>query len=111
MANEGENPAAATPPASKPSPNPKNSDQSPISIKSQNSSSHPIDDAPAPKISHNPEQFILSVAAKIAIQPLQYSDSDVWGVLTAISDKARKRQQVTLLHFLWESPNFYKANI
>lgn len=96
MANEGENPAAATPTASKPCPNPFN-DQSPISIKSQNSSSHPKDDAhlssPAPKISHNPEQFILSVAAKIAIQPLQYSDSDVWGVLTAISDKARKRHQ------------------
>lgn len=109
MANEGENPAAATPTASKPCPNPFN-DQSPISIKSQNSSSHPKDDAhlssPAPKISHNPEQFILSVAAKIAIQPLQYSDSDVWGVLTAISDKARKRHQVTLLQSLWESPNF-----
>lgn len=110
MANEGENPAAATAPAPKPSPNPKNNDQSPISVKSQNSSSHPKDDAhlnsPAPKSSHNPEQFILSVAAKIALQPLQYSDSDVWGVLTAISDKARKRQQVTFLHFLWESPNF-----
>nr|XP_043630614.1 myosin-11 isoform X2 [Erigeron canadensis] len=37
--------------------------------------------------------FILSVAAKTASQPLQYSDPDVWGVLTAISKKARLRRQ------------------
>ncbi|XP_019159518.1 PREDICTED: golgin subfamily A member 8J isoform X2 [Ipomoea nil] len=41
----------------------------------------------------NPEEFILLVASKFASQPLQYSDPDVWGVLTAISDKARKRNQ------------------
>ena len=40
------------------------------------------------------EEFISSVAAKIAAQPLQYSDPEVWGVLTAISEKARKRNQV-----------------
>ncbi|VFQ94633.1 unnamed protein product [Cuscuta campestris] len=39
------------------------------------------------------EEFVLSVASKYASQPLQYSDPDVWGVLTAISDKARKRSQ------------------
>ncbi|KAL0425875.1 UNVERIFIED_CONTAM: hypothetical protein Sradi_1122300 [Sesamum radiatum] len=39
------------------------------------------------------EEFISSVASKIAAQPLQYSDPDVWGVLTAISEKARKRHQ------------------
>ncbi|CAH9145809.1 unnamed protein product [Cuscuta epithymum] len=39
------------------------------------------------------EEFVLSVASKYAAQPLQYSDPDVWGVLTAISDKARKRNQ------------------
>ncbi|XP_047949755.1 golgin subfamily B member 1-like isoform X2 [Salvia hispanica] len=39
------------------------------------------------------EEFISSVAAKIAAQPLQYSDPGVWGVLTAISEKARKRNQ------------------
>nr|GMD31654.1 golgin subfamily A member 8J isoform X1 [Ipomoea batatas] len=41
----------------------------------------------------NPEEFILLVASNFASQPLQYSDPDVWGVLTAISDKARKRNQ------------------
>ncbi|XP_022147057.1 kinesin-like protein KIF15 isoform X2 [Momordica charantia] len=40
-----------------------------------------------------PREFILSVASKIASQPLQNYGSNVWGVLTAISDNARKRQQ------------------
>ncbi|KAL1548700.1 golgin subfamily B member 1-like isoform X2 [Salvia divinorum] len=39
------------------------------------------------------EEFISSVAAKISAQPLQCSDPGVWGVLTAISEKARKRNQ------------------
>ncbi|GKB37025.1 myosin-11 isoform X2 [Tanacetum coccineum] len=43
--------------------------------------------------STSPEEFILSVASKIANQALQYSDPDVWGVLTAISTKARQRRQ------------------
>ncbi|KAL6569408.1 hypothetical protein OROMI_013922 [Orobanche minor] len=37
--------------------------------------------------------FIRSIAAKTAGQPFQYSDPDVWGVLTAISENARKRHQ------------------
>ncbi|PSS21599.1 Myosin-2 heavy chain like [Actinidia chinensis var. chinensis] len=41
----------------------------------------------------SPQEFIVSVAAKIASQPLQNSDPKVWGVLTAISNNARKRQQ------------------
>lgn len=40
------------------------------------------------------EEFIVSVASKIAAQPLQYSDPHVWAVLTAISQKARQRPQV-----------------
>lgn len=48
---------------------------------------------PSPVKSRKPEEFILCVATKIASQPLQYSDPDVWAVLTAISDKARKRRQ------------------
>ncbi|KAM7508735.1 hypothetical protein LguiA_019188 [Lonicera macranthoides] len=83
MAKEDENPQ--TPLASKPSPN------------SQASSSHPRnnkdDTFQFPKKSQNPEEFILSVASNIASQPLQYSDPEVWGVLTAISDRARKRRQ------------------
>ncbi|XP_047976283.1 uncharacterized protein LOC125218613 isoform X2 [Salvia hispanica] len=47
------------------------------------------------------EEFISSVAAKIAAQPLQYSDPEVWGVLTAISEKARKRNQC--MHMLLTS--------
>lgn len=42
----------------------------------------------------SPREFVLSVASKIASQPLQNFDSNVWGVLTAISGNARKRQQV-----------------
>ncbi|KAK4267752.1 hypothetical protein QN277_024492 [Acacia crassicarpa] len=37
--------------------------------------------------------FIVSVAANIASQPFQNFDPGVWGVLTAISNNARKRQQ------------------
>ncbi|XP_042951360.1 uncharacterized protein LOC122286556 isoform X1 [Carya illinoinensis] len=39
------------------------------------------------------KDHILSVASKIASQPLQNSDPDVWAVLTAISTNARKRHQ------------------
>ncbi|KAI4356821.1 hypothetical protein L6164_000808 [Bauhinia variegata] len=40
-----------------------------------------------------PRDFILSAASEIASQPLQYSDPEVWGVLTAISIVALKRPQ------------------
>ncbi|XLU99269.1 hypothetical protein S245_013609 [Arachis hypogaea] len=36
---------------------------------------------------------IVSVASNIASQPLHFSDPQVWGVLTAISNNARKRLQ------------------
>ena len=40
------------------------------------------------------KDFIISVATKISSQPLQNFDPEVWGVLTAISNCARKRRQV-----------------
>ncbi|KAL6126003.1 hypothetical protein ACLB2K_074054 [Fragaria x ananassa] len=43
--------------------------------------------------SMSPMQFTTSAAAKIASQPLPSYDPSVWGVLTAISSKARKRPQ------------------
>ncbi|XP_030929832.1 myosin-6 isoform X1 [Quercus lobata] len=43
--------------------------------------------------SSSSKDHILSVASKIASQPLQFSDPDVWAVLTAISTNARKRHQ------------------
>ncbi|XP_073022069.1 uncharacterized protein [Primulina eburnea] len=39
------------------------------------------------------KEFISSVAARIADQPLQCFAPEVWGVLTAISEKARQRYQ------------------
>ncbi|XP_075518451.1 uncharacterized protein LOC142552615 isoform X2 [Primulina tabacum] len=39
------------------------------------------------------KEFISSVAARIADQPLQCFAPEVWGVLTAISEKARQRCQ------------------
>ncbi|XP_024010875.1 uncharacterized protein LOC18015717 isoform X2 [Eutrema salsugineum] len=49
------------------------------------------DASPAPSM--NSKDFIISAAANIASQPLQNYDSNVWGVLTAISNNARKRRQ------------------
>lgn len=109
MANEDDNPT--TPLAAKLNSNPSK-DQSPA--RSESCSSLPpsncngknnckindvngIDNSPLQRNPQSPEDFILSVASKIASQPLQYSDPDVWGVLTAISDKARKRLQVYIL--------------
>ncbi|KAG7570569.1 Forkhead-associated (FHA) domain [Arabidopsis thaliana x Arabidopsis arenosa] len=54
-------------------------------INSQNGAS------PSPSL--NSKDFIVSSAANIASQPLQNYDSNVWGVLTAISSNARKRRQ------------------
>uniref|UniRef100_M1AYR0 Forkhead-associated domain-containing protein n=1 Tax=Solanum tuberosum TaxID=4113 RepID=M1AYR0_SOLTU len=105
MANEDDNPT--TPLAAKLNSNPSK-DQSPA--RSESCSSLPpsncngnnnckindvngIDNSPLQRNPQSPEDFILSVASKIASQPLQYSDPDVWGMLTAISDKARKRLQ------------------
>ncbi|XP_071685761.1 uncharacterized protein [Rutidosis leptorrhynchoides] len=53
----------------------------------------PVTGADSLPKSPSPQDFILSVASNIASQPLQYSDPDVWGVLTAISPKARQRRQ------------------
>ncbi|PON35220.1 TSC-22 / Dip / Bun [Parasponia andersonii] len=43
--------------------------------------------------SPNSKDFIASVASNISSQPLQNYDPHVWGVLTAISNNARKRNQ------------------
>ncbi|KAJ4727100.1 SMAD/FHA domain-containing protein, putative isoform 1 [Melia azedarach] len=75
----------------KPSPSP-----SPIENVSQTSSSHPNHQNPnhtSPKKPLSPKDFVISVAANYASQPLQNYDPDVWGVLTAISNNARKRHQ------------------
>ncbi|RZC73175.1 hypothetical protein C5167_048655 [Papaver somniferum] len=48
--------------------------------------------SPAKK-SPSTKEFILSVAGKLSVQPLQNADAGVWGILTAISTNARKRSQ------------------
>ncbi|KAJ1414870.1 hypothetical protein SESBI_18546 [Sesbania bispinosa] len=49
-----------------------------------------------------PRDRIISTASNFASQPLNNSDPDVWGVLTAISNVARKRPQVGTL-YKWEA--------
>ncbi|KAL7121176.1 hypothetical protein ACP275_02G167000 [Erythranthe tilingii] len=88
MAKEDDNPT--TPLAAKLNPSP-NSAQRPPDEPRNGCISHNNDTNS--RNAHGAEDFISSVAAKTAAQPLHYSDPDVWGVLTAISDKARKRQQ------------------
>ncbi|KAI3472299.1 hypothetical protein Pfo_030848 [Paulownia fortunei] len=100
MTKEDENPT--TPQASKPSTSPDSAQKSPSLSQSRPSdeprkgcSGHNNNNNSMPSRNvQSAEEFISSVAAKIAAQPLQYSDPDVWGVLTAISEKARKRHQV-----------------
>lgn len=86
----------STPPASNPTPNPKNNEPG-TSQASNSCNPNNGDVTPSTVKSKKPEEFLLHVAAKIASQPLQYSDPDVWAVLTAISDKARKRRQVHIV--------------
>ncbi|XP_023770413.1 uncharacterized protein LOC111919026 isoform X5 [Lactuca sativa] len=83
MANIGDdnNNLQVTP--SNPSPNPK----------PDNNNITPVADGDLSGSSPSPVDFIRSVASKLASQPLQYSEPDVWGVLTAISEKARRRRQ------------------
>jgi hypothetical protein len=47
---------------------------------------------------------IVSVASNFASQPLHNSDPNVWGVLTAISNNARKRHQVTFISLIFPFP-------
>lgn len=61
-------------------------------VVSQTNSCQPKDELSQVKPA-NPKAAILAVAAKIAAQPLPCSDPEVWGVLTAISNNARKRSQ------------------
>ncbi|KAK8509583.1 hypothetical protein V6N12_001671 [Hibiscus sabdariffa] len=49
------------------------------------------DGSPPSKPPLSSKQFIVSVAANISSQPLPTYDPNVWGVLTAISNNARKR--------------------
>ncbi|KAK9143666.1 hypothetical protein Syun_013066 [Stephania yunnanensis] len=66
------------------------------SPKSQPSPSCPPDQqqdtTPSKKIQSS-KDFILSVARNYSSEPVQNSDHNVWGVLTAISNKSRKRLQ------------------
>ena len=80
-----------TPISSKPSPSLKDN-------ASQSASSQPKENETSPpsKVPLSPKQFIVSVAANISSQPLPSYDPNVWGVLTAISNNARKRYQVSL---------------
>ena len=55
---------------------------------------NPQDDALPKNQPQTPKDFILSVASKLSSQPLTNPDPNVWGVLTAISNSARKRAQV-----------------
>ncbi|GLT84450.1 hypothetical protein SLE2022_026790 [Rubroshorea leprosula] len=51
------------------------------------------DASPPAKVPPNPTALIRSVADNISSQPLPSYDPDVWGVLTAISNHARKRHK------------------
>ncbi|XP_042050393.1 uncharacterized protein LOC121795835 isoform X1 [Salvia splendens] len=86
MADEDEN--SSPPRPDKPSPSPHSALNSPSMRLGDNCGNTPL-----LRNLQTAEEFISSVAAKIAAQPLQYSDPGVWGVLTAISEKARKRNQ------------------
>ncbi|KAL2892378.1 Myosin-1 [Bienertia sinuspersici] len=76
-----------------------NQNQSPKKVEegvivSQASCSHAeAKDEVSPKKIVTPKDSILTVASKIAAQALPCSDPEVWGVLTAISNNARKRSQ------------------
>ncbi|KAH9788245.1 FHA domain-containing protein [Citrus sinensis] len=82
-----------TVPKSTPSPSPKEK----VNVNaSQSSSSHPPHQNPnatSPKKAVVPSHFVFWVAGTYAAQPLQNYDPKVWGVLTAISNNARKRHQ------------------
>lgn len=98
MAREDE--CSQSPRLTKPSPSPNSNSNSaqktpcmPRSLPSDNVCGDNFSNSPLSKNMKSAEEFISSVAAKFASQPLQYSDPDVWGVLTAISEKARKRNQ------------------
>ncbi|GER31258.1 armadillo repeat kinesin 2 [Striga asiatica] len=94
MAKDDENPIPpqALKPVSSPKPaqKPAPLSQSKLSEEAHNASNI---SSPVPSNVKSSIEFIRSVAAKIAAQPFQFSDPDVWGVLTAISEKARKRHQ------------------
>ena len=61
--------------------------------------------------SMNSKDSIVSVAANIASQPLQNYDSNVWGVLTAISNNARKRRQVLECSVIDSSSKFWFCDL
>ncbi|GLT39511.1 hypothetical protein SLA2020_136970 [Shorea laevis] len=73
----------------------ENSETSPKGNASQPTSSQPKqnDASPPAKVPTGSKAFIRSVADNISSQPLPSYDHDVWGVLTAISNNARKRHQ------------------
>ncbi|MBA0685851.1 hypothetical protein Goari_013492 [Gossypium aridum] len=83
MATKEDEEKPETPIPSKPSPNSKDI----VSQPKQN------DVSPPSKLSLSPKELIVSAAANISSHPLPTNDPNVWGVLTAISNNARKRQQ------------------
>ncbi|KAG4173774.1 hypothetical protein ERO13_A11G081700v2 [Gossypium hirsutum] len=83
MATKEDEEKPETPIPSKPSPNSKDF----VSQPKQN------DVSPPSKLSLSTKELIVSAAANISSHPLQTNDPNVWGVLTAISNNARKRQQ------------------
>ncbi|CAA7050723.1 unnamed protein product [Microthlaspi erraticum] len=62
-----------------------------IKAAAQSRISNQIDASPSPSMIA--KDSIFSSAANVASQPLQNYDSNVWGVLTGISNNARKRRQ------------------
>ncbi|KAB2002800.1 hypothetical protein ES319_D11G089700v1 [Gossypium barbadense] len=83
MATKEDEEKPETPIPSKPSPNSKDI----VSQPKQN------DVFPPSKLSLSPKELIVSAAANISSHPLPTNDPNVWGVLTAVSNNARKRQQ------------------
>ncbi|TYG93229.1 hypothetical protein ES288_A11G094100v1 [Gossypium darwinii] len=83
MATKEDEEKPETPIPSKPSPNSKDI----VSQPKQN------DVSPPSKLSLSTKELIVSAAANISSHPLPTNDPNVWGVLTAISNNARKRQQ------------------
>ncbi|KAK2650521.1 hypothetical protein Ddye_018010 [Dipteronia dyeriana] len=94
MGIKEDNQETLTVPKPRPSPSPSPSAKDNVS---QTSSSHPPPQkTPSdtdPKKPLSPKDFAVSVAANYASQPLKNYDPNVWGVLTAISNNARKRHQ------------------
>lgn len=81
-------------PTSPPAPNPRSGPGQVNPVTPKPSDTNGASHKSSPKETPNPRAFMASAASKIAAQPLPNYDPHVWGVLTAISNNARKRVQV-----------------